>query len=223
MRAHARLLPGLSLLLALTGVQETGTAWASSCSQAARSAELHDGLPAGLLTAIGNVESGGWGWSVNGNDGSPGRRFASAEDAQRYTDGLLAAGARAVDVGCFQVDLYYHPEAFRRWQDGFDEDANAHAAAAILNRLHSQTGDWSSAIARYHSADWQRGQSYLQMVMSAWGEHLSAFAQAGAKETHVLALQSLSIAVAVWEPGAMLRPPDQWATRQARLPRVITP
>lgn len=213
----------LAFSVALTGVSVANCARASTCSQAARSAELRNGLPAGLLTAIGHVESGGWGWSVNGNDGSPGRRFASAEDALRYTEELLGSGVRTIDLGCFQVDLRYHPEAFQRWQDGFDGDANADAAAGILTRLHAQTGDWPRAVALYHSADPQRGQSYLQAVMAAWSGHLVDTAVAVIENTHEVVLQAIYIPVTVWVPGSTLQGKTTPSTRQGVLPKIITP
>ena len=220
MRLRARKLAIFHVIVALTS--PVG-ARASTCSQAAQSAELQHGLPAGLLAAIGNVESGGWRWSVNGNDGAPGHKFASAEEALRYTDDLLSSGNRTIDVGCFQVDLRYHPEAFARWQDGFDGDQNASAAAGILAHLHEQTGDWSRAIALYHSADPQRGQSYLQSVIAAWDQHLTGSGQTDGDRPRSLALRSNFIAVAVWEPGAALGMVTLSSGRRARLPRVITP
>ena len=45
---------------------------------------------------------------------------------------LQLRGVRAIDVGCFQVDLFYHPCAFANLDDAFDPDANAFVAARIL-------------------------------------------------------------------------------------------
>ena len=35
---------------------------------------------------------------------------------------------KVIDVGCFQVDLFYHPYAFTSLEEAFDPDANARAA-----------------------------------------------------------------------------------------------
>ena len=217
------------ILTVSVAVLGAGRAQASTCAEAARSAEQHNGLPAGLLAAIGAVESGGWGWSVNGNDGMAGRRFATAEEARHYTEELLGSGLRTIDLGCFQVDLRYHPDAFQRWQDAFDEDVNAGAAAGILNRLYAQTGDWHRAVALYHSADPARGQSYLEAVMSAWGgrpavlSEVAEVTEMAEDRTHEIELRPVFVPVAVWGPTTMLVSGGTRRFRNRGLPRIITP
>ncbi len=211
------------LLMAFEAVAEAPLARAATCAEAARSAEQRRDLPPGLLAAIGTIESGGWGWSVNGNDGMSGRRFATADDAMRYTEDLLGAGLRTIDLGCFQVDLRYHPDAFQRWQDAFDGDANADAAAGILNRLHAQTGDWPRAVALYHSADPQRGQSYLQAVMTAWSGSSPLPPTVADTSIREIELQPVFIPVAVWGPTTILSGGNLRRRRDGGLPRIITP
>ncbi|NPD69206.1 transglycosylase SLT domain-containing protein [Lichenicola cladoniae] len=202
------------------------TARASDCLDAARSAELRNGIPSGLLTAIGRVESGSWSWSVNGNDTEPGRRFDSAEEAEFYAQGLLASGKRMIDLGCFQIDLLYHEDVFQQWQDAFDSDLNAQAAAGILSRLHERTGDWSRAVALYHSADPNLGQSYLHLVMNAWeggGSSLNGSARLPEPDSYSVHRVSSSFDIAVWGPGM-----GGSTAKPARggahvLPRIITP
>ena len=228
MRHRKLTLASALFLMAFGTVSDIREARASTCAEAARSAEQGHGLPSGLLAAIGAVESGGWGWSVNGNDGMSGRRFATEEDAMRYTEGLLGAGLRTIDLGCFQVDLRYHPDAFQRWQDAFDGDANADAAAGILNRLHTQTGDWSRAVALYHSADPQRAQSYLQAVMNAWSggtrpPHDVADSGSHEIELNEIVVRRVFIPVAVWGPTTILVAGNTRRHRDSGLPRIITP
>ena len=211
------------LLIACQALSSARQARAATCAEAARSAEQRNGLPSGLLTAIGAVESGGWAWSVNGNDGSSGHRFATAEDALRYTEALLDSGLRTIDLGCFQVDLRYHPDAFQRWQDAFDGDANADAAAGILNRLHAQTGDWPRAVALYHSADVQRGQSYLQAVMTAWSGGLTMPASNPIDNTYDVEVRPVVIPVAVWGPDTVLSAGSTRRRHEGKLPRIVTP
>ena len=213
----------MSAWLAFGNISNVSGAWASTCSEAARSAELRNGMPIGLLTAVGHVESGGWGWSVNGNNGLPGKRFATADDALAYTGDLLGSGVRTIDIGCFQVDLRYHPEAFQRWQDGFDQDTNANAAAQILTRLHAQTGDWSRAIALYHSGDPQRGELYLQAVMNAWSGPSKDLGPTDSSSVFDVAIHTLSIPVTVWGPETTPIVARTLRTRSAHLPKIITP
>jgi hypothetical protein len=58
-----------------------------------------------------------------------------------WTAARQAAGSQSIDVGCFQVNLYYHPTAFVSLAEGFDPAANARYAAALPGRLHMQVGN----------------------------------------------------------------------------------
>jgi hypothetical protein len=147
-----------------------------ACDRAAAQAERDWQVPKGLLGAIGTVESfrpgnGAraatvWPWTIN----SDGQSFylSSKIAAVRVARLLLDHGARYVDVGCFQVDLYYHPGVFTSLDEAFDPDANARAAAGILGIARASGASWNDAIARYHSATPQLGGPYAQRVMAVW-------------------------------------------------------
>jgi hypothetical protein len=146
------------------------------CRTAAAVFEQSSGLPRGLLLAIGQVESGRadpltgradpWPWTTN--RAGEGHYFTSAADAVAWVTAQQAAGSQSIDVGCFQVNLHYHPSAFASLAEAFDPAANARYADAFLTRLHDQTSDWTSAVALYHSADPFEGQRYSSRVMQAW-------------------------------------------------------
>jgi hypothetical protein len=147
-----------------------------ACDQAATRAEQTWSLPPGVLVAIGTVESGrtdasglyrrAWPWTINA-DGAG--YFASSKDeAVNLVRTLQARGARYIDVGCFQVDLFYHPDAFSSLEQAFDPDANARAAAHILMQGRLAATAWEPAIAAYHSASLLKGAWYLQQVQAAW-------------------------------------------------------
>jgi hypothetical protein len=147
-----------------------------ACDRAAERAQREWHLPAGLLAAIGVVESGrsglgstlprAWPWTIN----AAGRGFSLANKAAAITAvrAYQAIGVRAIDVGCFQVDLFFHPEAFASLDAAFDPEINADAAARILKRSHLGGGSWESAIALYHSASPTRGPPYVRQVEAAW-------------------------------------------------------
>jgi hypothetical protein len=147
-----------------------------ACASAATHAEADWHLPVGLLSAIGIVESGrsdlgsaqpvAWPWSINA-DGRGYYLFTKAA-AIATVRALRVAGRRAIDVGCFQVDLLYHPEAFATIEAAFDPGANAQAAARILARARFGGDSWDSAIAAYHSASPIHGAVYLQQVQAVW-------------------------------------------------------
>jgi len=147
-----------------------------ACDRAAAHAEAEWHLPAGLLAAIGIVESGrsglgsalpvAWPWSINA--GGSGFYLSSQPAAIAAVRALQAAGWKTIDVGCFQVDLFYHPEAFATLETAFDPDANAQAAARILALSRFSGSSWAMAIALYHSASQTRGAQYLRQVQAVW-------------------------------------------------------
>lgn len=163
-----------------------------ACVRAARVAAVQAGLPVGLLEAVGLVESGRvgrdgrrtpWPYAVN-VDGAgvwPGDE-AQAADVVRDA---LAGSARAVDVGCFQIDLEDHPGAFASLRAAFDPMSNADYAAGFLARLHARLGSWRAAVAAYHSATPARGGPYARLVQAAWQGRAGAVAAA---DPHVIRL-----------------------------------
>ncbi|WP_428377998.1 transglycosylase SLT domain-containing protein [Lichenicoccus sp.] len=196
----------------------------TACSDAARDAERSAGLPSGLLSAIGYVESGGRPWSVN--SGQQGVQFTTRDAASSYVQGLLDQGRRIIDVGCFQVDLYYHPEAFARWQDGLDPMVNATAASRILQDLHARTGDWNQAVALYHSADPMRGMPYMQAVLRSWsgGAGTDAPPLPAWSDPFTILVSAQASAITVWTPeGAQNGARGRNRGTPRGLPRIITP
>ena len=153
----SRALPLLAVLFASAAPAETAGQPARpivDCRSAATSFERSAGLPSGLLLAIGQIESGRtdpvtnrtdpWPWATN--HAGEGHYFASAQEAIAWVTAQQAIGIRSIDVGCFQVNLHYHPDAFADLTEAFDPAANARYAAALLNRLHEQgeAGRWQS-------------------------------------------------------------------------------
>ncbi|MFC7541929.1 hypothetical protein ACFQU2_24000 [Siccirubricoccus deserti] len=55
---------------------------------------------------------------------------------------LLAAGRRSVDIGCMQVNLLHHPDAFSGPEEGFDPAASVRYAIRFLKSLHARSGSW---------------------------------------------------------------------------------
>ena len=152
-----------------------GRADAMTCAEAAAAAEGAAKLPPGLLLAIGLVESGRtvapgvrapWPFAVQ--SGGVGRFHASAEDAVAAVQAMQAAGVQSVDVGCFQINLFHHPDAFPSLASGFDPLTNATAAARFLLSLRDELGAWEPAVAAYHSRTEALGAPYRDLVLAAW-------------------------------------------------------
>ncbi len=148
----------------------------SACTLAGAAAEQQAALPANMLVSIGMVESGRadplsgkiqpWPWTVN-VDGA-GHYFDSKDDAIAFTRLAETSGAQDVDVGCFQISLQNHPDAFADLNAAFDPTTNATYAAGFLTQLKAQTGSWDAAIADYHSATPSLGLPYQARVLAAW-------------------------------------------------------
>lgn len=148
----------------------------TACAAAALSATQLAGLPTNLLLAIGIDESGRtdplsgatrpWPWTIN-VDGV-GHFFDDKASAINYVRLARASGAHSIDVGCFQISLLHHPDAFASLDDAFDPAENAAYAAGFLNRLHDRNGGWAAAIAAYHSATTDLGLPYERHVLATW-------------------------------------------------------
>lgn len=129
------------------------------CSSALQKAEQQYGTPPGLLLSIAKAESGRritgattlqpWPWALN-VDGQ-GTFFVTKELAIAGTRKALAQGSSFTDVGCMQVDLQFHPKAFRSLDEALDPVANADYAARFLVSLYGATGNWFIAAGLYHS------------------------------------------------------------------------
>jgi hypothetical protein len=145
------------------------------CDAAARTAERSHRLPSGILGAIGRVESGRpdpdgrltpWPWTINA--AGAGAYLPSADAAIAAVQALQRRGLHSIDVGCFQVNLEQHPDAFATLAAAFDPQANADYAAGFLTALHERTGSWDAAVAAYHSALPERGIPYRGQVFARW-------------------------------------------------------
>ena len=71
-------------------------------------------------------------------------------------------------MGCLQVNLLHHPDAFASLQEAFDPVANATYGARFLSRLYNETGALPKAIAAHHSRTPSLGSAYAQRVLALW-------------------------------------------------------
>lgn len=146
------------------------------CERAAIAIETTHRLPRALLVSVAMAESGRydatsgethpWPWTINAEGRS--YYFATKSEAVAATRRLQRAGVRSIDVGCMQVNLRYHPEAFADLNEAFDPLANATYAAGFLKRLHKQSASWPKAIAQYHSESPSRNKPYFARVIRIW-------------------------------------------------------
>lgn len=146
------------------------------CDGAIAAAERLGNTAPGLLHAIGVVESGrrdprtgarrAWPWTVSAE--GIGTYYANKADAITAVQALQARGISSIDVGCMQVNLFYHPTAFRSLDEAFDPVPNARYAARFLTSLYARTRDWPAAAAAYHSFTPGPAAQYAKLISAVW-------------------------------------------------------
>ena len=149
---------------------------AALCETAVTTAEYVNRLPPRLLGAISLTETGRvadasgrirpWPWTINAE--GEGQFFETKGAAVAAVKALLGRGVRSIDVGCLQVNLMYHPDAFASLEDAFDPRGNANYAARFLNALYADDKAWPVAVAAYHSETPALGDAYRVLVMARW-------------------------------------------------------
>lgn len=146
------------------------------CAEETAAVERRAGIPKHLLTAISLAESGRWDGASRANVAWPwtvtaegrGRYFDSRAEALAEVEILMTQGVRNIDVGCMQVNLYYHGGAFETIEEAFDPRANTAYAASYLKAMQRTTGNWLQAAGYYHSTTPSRNTPYMQRVLDFW-------------------------------------------------------
>ena len=154
----------------------------AACEAAVALAETDQNIPRGLLISIAKVESGRpdpqdgrarpWPWTID-VDGAA-HFYATKAEAVDGVKQALAHGAQSVDVGCMQVNLEYHPTAFRSLPEAFDPATNTTYAAQFLRsllpaavpRIAPQV-QWMTAVGYYHSTTPDLAEAYRQLVAAS--------------------------------------------------------
>ncbi|WP_169567933.1 hypothetical protein [Sneathiella limimaris] len=155
-----------------------GAKYLETCRNATEAMEKKFKLPKRLLNAISLTETGrwhkasreiiAWPWTVYSE--GRGRYLPNKEAAIAEVQKLRAKGVKNIDVGCMQVNLYWHPEAFDNLEDAFDPKINANYAGSLLKKLQREHRSWTTAVAYYHSQTRKYYIPYRKKVMKIWQE-----------------------------------------------------
>jgi hypothetical protein len=148
----------------------------AQCAPAIDAAERAARLPPLLMRSISMVESArvdpqtsrivAWPWTINA--GGVGYFFETKEAAIAAVERLRQAGVQSIDVGCMQVNLMYHPDAFASLDVAFEPAANAAYAAKFITGLYGETRTWPATAAAYHSQTPDIGLDYARKVYAQW-------------------------------------------------------
>ncbi|MBJ7535911.1 lytic transglycosylase domain-containing protein [Rhodomicrobium vannielii ATCC 17100] len=110
-------------------------------------------IPLGVLYAVGLAETGIGGnlraFSLN----LEGKAIYSLDKAQAIERFHAARrdGLRLIDVGCMQLNYYFHGEQFASVDEMLDPRKNVDYAARFLKELKQREGTWTLAVARYNA------------------------------------------------------------------------
>jgi hypothetical protein len=152
----------------------------SHCSKHFATFENQHQIPSNLLKSISLIESGiwhsaeqslvPWPWAVNA-EGKP-YLFKTKREAVSAVQRMLSSGQKSIDVGCMQINLHYHPNAFASIEQAFDPKHNIEYAASFLKSNYVRHENWRRAVAAYHSETEIHGTPYAAKVIGLWNEQL---------------------------------------------------
>ncbi len=148
------------------------------CTHAVIAAEKTEAIPIHLLNAISQAESGRWNSQKQENIAWPwtitaqgkGQFFGTKHEAVAETEILLTQGVRNIDVGCMQINLMFHPDAFETLESAFDPATNVQYGANYLKAKYNHTNDWYEAAAHYHSTTPTLARNYKAKIKRLWSK-----------------------------------------------------
>lgn len=148
------------------------------CTRYISAIEAKYNIPENLLLSISTIESGRWNratltsvtwpWTLN-VEGKP-YRYNSKEETLAALEDFRAKGKKLIDVGCMQVNMHFHPDAFPNDVTALEPRYNIEYAAQLLTSHYQKTKNWKRAIAHYHSATPKFGSRYLKKVVAKWNQ-----------------------------------------------------
>jgi soluble lytic murein transglycosylase-like protein len=156
----------------------------------ARAAQLY-GIPLGILYAVGLTETGRRGALYPYALGAEGQTvFAkNMKDAMASFEAMRQRGVKLIDLGCMQINHYYHGEKFDSVQAMFNPAKNVDYAARFLKELKQREGNWTMAVARYNAGpnNQPAQKRYICHIMDhlvssgfgAWTDKARSFCQQG--------------------------------------------
>ncbi|MEQ8193841.1 MAG: transglycosylase SLT domain-containing protein, partial [Rhodospirillales bacterium] len=157
------------------GYQASENPW-KICAKHTQQQERAQRIPHRLLNAISLAETGrwrpetgeilAWPWTVMAE--GEGRFFENKAAAVAWVRALRARGVANIDVGCMQVNLYYHGHQFASIEHAFDPDLNTAYAATFLRQKYRETRSWLMAAGHYHSNDGVKNKTYRDKVRRFW-------------------------------------------------------
>ncbi|MEJ5021378.1 transglycosylase SLT domain-containing protein [Ochrobactrum vermis] len=123
------------------------------CEREMHHASVRYDVPLGIVYAVGLTETGRknslqpYAMNIEGRA----EFMPSQMAAVRRFDEVRAEGAKLIDLGCMQINYYYHSKEFPSVAAMLMPSLNVDYAARFLRQLRQREGNWTMAVARYHA------------------------------------------------------------------------
>ena len=169
---HILILFNLSLLV-LTPNSVVGND-TSICKNEIRKTEEILNIPKNLLLSIALTESGKkingnfipWPWTINTK--GKGEFFKNKNQVIARVKDNLKNRKNNFDLGCMQINYYYHGSKFINIEEMLDPSKNVLYSGKFIIYLKKKHKNWKEAISRYHSNTPWRKKMYFSKVMNNW-------------------------------------------------------
>lgn len=126
---------------------------ANMCEREIVAASRKHGIPVGILYSVGLTETGRKGslqpyaLNIEGKTVFAG----SLSEAMATFYRARNSGRKLIDLGCMQINHYYHRQEFTGIRAMLDPRQNVDYAARFLVDLKRRHKSWTMAVARYHA------------------------------------------------------------------------
>jgi soluble lytic murein transglycosylase-like protein len=143
----------VTLVSLFSAASQAAAAKSNVCEREMASAAVAEGVPLGILYAVGLTETGRKGslspYALN----IEGRTVFASSERQAILEfkKAKASGKKLIDLGCMQINHHYHGGKFGSVAAMLDPHDNVRYAARFLKELKAQEGSWTMAVARYHA------------------------------------------------------------------------
>ncbi|MCA0432954.1 MAG: transglycosylase SLT domain-containing protein [Proteobacteria bacterium] len=148
-----------ALIVALASTSSVAQASATGkpglvCERYMARISAQEQVPLPVLYAVGLTETGNKGklhpFALNIEGKTVFARDKS--DALRQFAMARKQGKKLIDLGCMQVNHYYHGSNFASPEEMLVPEKNIVYAARFLKQLRQEHGSWTMAVARYHAS-----------------------------------------------------------------------
>jgi soluble lytic murein transglycosylase-like protein len=165
--------PAKMLFVIISLLMTTKLSYASQCMQAINAVTKVHKVPKDIVTAVALTETGimqkgrlaPYPWAINVE--GKGYLFASKDEAIGAVKKHLAAGKKSIDIGCMQLNWYWHGEKFNHsLEKAFDPYTNITVGAKYILEHYGTYKNWTKAVGRYHSGTSKFASQYQKKFLS---------------------------------------------------------